>query len=47
MLELHPDYAKAHEYLGDVYEKKAMEREAVGEWRKALSLSDQTKSAGA
>jgi serine/threonine-protein kinase len=22
MLELHPDYAKAHEYLGDVYEKK-------------------------
>jgi len=44
-LELHPGYAKAHEYLGDVYEKKGTETEAVEEWGKALGLSGQTEEA--
>jgi Tfp pilus assembly protein PilF len=38
-LELDPNYAPAHEWLGNVYEKKGMQGEAVAEWGKALSLS--------
>lgn len=38
-LELYPDYAPAHEYLGDAYEKKGMLREAITEWCTAFTLS--------
>jgi len=38
-LELDPDSASAHEWLGDVYEKKQMQEEAIAEWCKALHLS--------
>jgi TolB-like protein/Tfp pilus assembly protein PilF len=38
-LELDPNYPPAHEWLGNVYEKKGMQGEAVAEWGKALSLS--------
>src|ERR1700736_1303032 len=44
-LELHPGYAAAHEWLGDVYEKKGMDRAAVDQWTKALSSSEQTEDA--
>jgi predicted Zn-dependent protease len=39
--ELHPDYAAAHEYLGDAYEKNGMPQEAIAQWCTALSLSGQ------
>lgn len=38
-LELDPNFAPAHELLGDAYEQKGMHREAVVEWGKALILS--------
>ncbi|HYY99487.1 MAG TPA: protein kinase, partial [Pyrinomonadaceae bacterium] len=38
-LELDPNYPPAHEWLGYAYEQKGMQREAVAEWVKALSLS--------
>jgi adenylate cyclase len=44
-LELHPGYVAAHEWFGDVYEKKGMEREAITQWSKALSLSGETEHA--
>jgi tetratricopeptide (TPR) repeat protein len=37
-LELDPNYVTAHEDLGDAYEQKGMQREAVAEWSKALTL---------
>ncbi len=37
-LELDPNYVTAHEELGDAYEQKGMQREAVAEWGKALTL---------
>jgi tetratricopeptide (TPR) repeat protein len=37
-LELDPNYLPAHEDLGDAYEKKGMQREAIAEWGKALTL---------
>src|SRR5213595_378689 len=38
-LELDPSWAFAHEWLGDAYEKKQMQKEAIAEWSKALHLS--------
>jgi eukaryotic-like serine/threonine-protein kinase len=38
-LEMHPDYAMAHEYFGDAYEKKGMLHEAITQWCAALALS--------
>ncbi|OLE51133.1 MAG: hypothetical protein AUG51_24135 [Acidobacteria bacterium 13_1_20CM_3_53_8] len=37
-LELDPNYVPAHEDLGDAYEQKGLQREAVAEWSKALTL---------
>jgi serine/threonine protein kinase/Flp pilus assembly protein TadD len=37
-LELDPNYVMAHEDLGYAYEQKGMQREAVAEWSKALTL---------
>ncbi len=44
-LELYPDLAAAHEWLGYVYEKKGMQKEAIAEWGKALNLSGQGEDA--
>jgi adenylate cyclase len=38
-LELDPGSAFAHEWFGDAYEKKQMQKEAIAEWSKALHLS--------
>src|SRR5438874_2342992 len=38
-LELDPGSGSAHELLGDAYEKKRMQKEAIAEWSKALHLS--------
>ncbi len=38
-LELDPNFAPVHEWLGYAYEKKQMQKEAVAEWSKALSLT--------
>jgi eukaryotic-like serine/threonine-protein kinase len=38
-LELDPGSGFAHELLGDAYEKKQMQKEAIAEWSKALHLS--------
>jgi tetratricopeptide (TPR) repeat protein len=38
-LELDPNFPPAHEWLGYAYEQKGMQKEAVAEWGKALSLS--------
>jgi tetratricopeptide (TPR) repeat protein len=38
-LELEPNFALAHEWLGDAYEQKGMHSEAIAEWGKALTLS--------
>src|SRR5437660_6682311 len=38
-LELDPGSAFAHEFLGNAYEKKQMQKEAIAEWSKALHLS--------
>jgi len=38
-LDLDPNYALPHQWLGDTYEKKQMQKEAITEWSKALSLS--------
>jgi TolB-like protein/Flp pilus assembly protein TadD len=39
-LELDPNYAPAHEWLGYAYETKGMQQEAIAEWSKALTLTD-------
>ncbi len=44
-LELDPNFQMAHEALGYVYEKKQMQREAIGEWSKALALSSEGEHA--
>ena len=44
-LDMHPDYAAAHEYLGDAYEKKRMLQEAITQWCTALALSGQREHA--
>jgi serine/threonine-protein kinase len=38
-LEMEPNFALAHEWLGDAYEQKGMHREAIAEWVKALALN--------
>src|SRR5213075_2299888 len=38
-LELDPGSGFAHEWFGDAYEKKQMQKEAIAEWSKALHLS--------
>ena len=38
-LELDPNLAMAHEWLGYAYEQKGMHKEAIAEWAKALTLS--------
>ena len=38
-LELEPNFAVAHEWLGYAYEQKGMPREAVAAWGQALTLS--------
>ena len=37
-LELEPNFVLAHEWLGDAYEQKGMQREAITAWAKALTL---------
>jgi serine/threonine protein kinase/tetratricopeptide (TPR) repeat protein len=37
-LELDPNYLMAHQDLGDAYEQKGMQTEAIAEWSKALAL---------
>jgi eukaryotic-like serine/threonine-protein kinase len=37
-LEMYPDYAVAHEYFGDAYEKKGMLHETITQWSAALTL---------
>ena len=44
-LELDPNYVSAHEGLGDAYEQKGMQREAIAEWAKALTLSGEGEQA--
>jgi TolB-like protein/Flp pilus assembly protein TadD len=44
-LELDPNYAAAHEWLGYAYEKKGMHREGIAEWSKALTLSGEDEQA--
>ena len=44
-LELDPNFSIAHEWLGYAYEKKQMQKEAVTEWSKALTLSGESEHA--
>jgi tetratricopeptide (TPR) repeat protein len=44
-LELEPNFAFAHESLGDAYEQKGMQREAIAEWGRALTLSGEEEQA--
>ena len=44
-LDLHPGYAAAHEYLGDVCQMSGMAEEAIIQWRAALDLSGQSEQA--
>jgi TolB-like protein/class 3 adenylate cyclase/lipoprotein NlpI len=44
-LELHPGYPTAHEWFGDVCEKKGMASEAITQWRAALTLSAEAEQA--
>jgi adenylate cyclase len=44
-LELDPNYALPHDLLGYAYEKKGMQREAIGEWTKSLVHSEQVVEA--
>jgi tetratricopeptide (TPR) repeat protein len=44
-LELEPNFALAHEGLGDAYEQKGRQREAIAEWANALTLSGEGEQA--
>ncbi len=44
-IELEPNYAVPHEWLGYAYEKTGRQKEAVAEWAKALTLSDESEQA--
>ena len=44
-VELDPNLPIAHEWLGYAYEKKQMQKEAIAEWSKALSLSGAAEDA--
>ena len=39
-LDLDPNYALPHEWLGYAYEKKGMQKEAIAEWSRALNLRE-------
>ena len=44
-LDLHPGYAAAHEYLGDVCQMSGMAEEAIIQWRAALALNGESEQA--
>jgi adenylate cyclase len=44
-LELEPNNAAAHEWLGFACEKKGMQKEAIAEWSRALTLSGEEEQA--
>jgi len=44
-IELDGNFARAHEWLGYVYEQKGMQREAITAWSKALTLSGEDEQA--
>jgi tetratricopeptide (TPR) repeat protein len=44
-LELDPNDAFTHELLGNTYEQKGMQKEAVAEWSKALRLTEDNDAA--
>ena len=44
-LELDPNFPPVHEGLGDAYEKKGMQKEAIAEWANALSLTGENEGA--
>jgi adenylate cyclase len=44
-LELHPGYPTAHEWFGDVCEKKGMASEAITQWSAALRLNGESDHA--
>ncbi len=44
-LELDQNDAYTHELLGDTYQQKGMQKEAVAEWSKALRLTEDNESA--
>jgi len=44
-LELEPNYGPAHEWLGNAYEQKGMQKEAVAEWVMALKTRGQNQLA--
>jgi tetratricopeptide (TPR) repeat protein len=44
-LDLEPNYTPAHNWLGNLYEKKNNQREAIAEWSRALVLARQTETA--
>src|SRR5205823_1417450 len=44
-LELFPDYAAAHDWLGEVCAKRGMAPEAITHWCRALSLNGQRENA--
>ena len=44
-LELEPNSRAAHDLLGDVYEMKGMQNEAVAEWSRALVLGEEGEMA--
>ena len=44
-LELEPNFPVAHEWIGDVYKQKGMEKEAIAEWSKALTMSGASEQA--
>jgi adenylate cyclase len=44
-LELDPNFPPVHEGLGDAYEKKGMQKEAIAEWANALTLTGENEGA--
>ncbi|HKR53888.1 MAG TPA: tetratricopeptide repeat protein, partial [Chthoniobacterales bacterium] len=44
-LELDPNFPPVHESLGDAYEKKGMQKEAIAEWVNALTLTGEKEEA--
>jgi TolB-like protein/DNA-binding winged helix-turn-helix (wHTH) protein/Tfp pilus assembly protein PilF len=44
-LDLEPDSRAAHDWLGNAYEMKGLQREAIGEWMRALVLNEQLEQA--
>jgi TolB-like protein/DNA-binding winged helix-turn-helix (wHTH) protein/Tfp pilus assembly protein PilF len=44
-LELEPNSRGAHDWLGNAYERKGMQREAIAEWSRVLVLNEQVEQA--